>query len=709
MHKNNHVTIDFETRSPTDIRYGAHRYAQDDQTEVMCLAWIAPGDADVNLWAPAYPHVGLPERGVELLPKLFKAIEDRVPIEAHNASFERAVWEYICVPKMGWPAILPEQWRCSASVAASFALPRSLDGVSQALNVSHKKDMTGNKIMKRISKPRAPLKKDMEIVAEQRLGDPKLWREVPQPKTVFLLNEMNPDLDLSKIYPWHEDKNDLEKLFSYCKDDVRVEKMVSERLSAGLSDKELKVWRLDQTMNFRGVHLDTALVDKALEISEECSDSANERISELTDGAVTSVNQRTKFLKWLNDQPGEGRLEDLQKATVEDAVATPRDWSDDAMEALLLRQSGSKTSTKKYEAMSKSICGDNRARGLLYYHGADTGRWAGRIVQPQNFPRGEINEDIDVLCEDVLSNDAKMLDTLYGDAMSVLSSALRGAITAAPGHDLICADYSAIEARGVFWLAGDTRALDILRSGKDIYKDMATQIYSVGYDEVTKAQRQTGKQAVLGLGYQMGAQKFQTTAEGYGMVFDEEFCQRVVRTYREVHHPVKSYWYGINDAAFEACRRGKGGDPVNFGRLQLFVSNEDFLHIRLPSDRLLSYYQPRVQKVWSDMFQEEQTKLTFMGVNSMSRQFCRQQTYGGKLTENVVQALSRDVMAEAMLRAEETGIYLPILTVHDEIVAEVPEGKGSVKEFESLISEKPDWADGLPLEAEGWRGVRYRK
>lgn len=705
-----HVTIDFETRSPTDIRYGAHRYAQDPRTEVMCLAWIAPGETGVNLWAPAYPHIGMAERGAELLPKLFKAIESGVLIEAHNAAFERAVWDYICEPRLGWPAVDPQQWRCSASVAASFALPRSLDGVSQALKVGAGKDMAGNRVMKRISKPRAPLKRDMEIVAERRLGDAKRWKELFKPKNVFQMQEhYRHDVDLSDIYPWHELDTDLEKLFSYCKEDVRVERAVSERLSMGLSENELKVWQLDQTMNFRGVPLDTLLVEKALEISAECAEKGNERISEITEGAVTTVAQRAKFLAWLNAQPGEGKLEDLQKATVEEAIANPRDWSALAMEALLLRQSGSKTSTKKYEAMKNSVCADGRARGLLYYHGADTGRWAGRIIQPQNFPRGNVDAGIDEMCDDVLDGDAGMLDTLYGDAMSVLSSALRGAICAAPGHELICADYSAIEARGVFWLSGDNRALDVFRSGKDIYKDMATQIYSVGYDEVTKAQRQTGKQAVLGLGYQMGANKFQTTAEGYGMIFDEEFCQKVVQTYRNVHHPVKSFWYAINDAAFEACRRGKGGDPVQLGRLQLFQSIQDFLHIRLPSGRLLSYYQPRIQKVWSDMFKEEQTKLTFMGVNSINRQFCRQQTYGGKLTENVVQALSRDLMAEAMLRSEATGLYRPILTVHDEVVVEVPQGEGSVEEFEALISEMPKWATGFPLEAEGWRGVRYRK
>ena len=705
-----HATIDFETRSPTEIKFGASRYSEDPRTEIMCLAIILPGQSTASVWHPAFPEAGIEQSSRRPLNDLFMHIEKGGMVEAHNAAFERAIWENIGHRRLCWPSIAPEQWSCSASIAASFALPRSLDGVSQALNVGKNKDMAGHRVMMKLCKPRGILKADMEIVAERLCGDKTQWKEYAKPKNVFEAQAMYPNvLGLWDLNPWHEKREDLETLFAYCAADTVVEKAVSERLSAGLSEKERQVWLLDQTMNFRGVHIDTALVDAALNIADQCSEYANERIAEITDGAVTTTGQRAKFLEWLNAQPGEGELENLQKATVENAIARPRDWSPLAMEALLLRQSQSKTSTKKYEAMRGAVCSDNRARGLLAYHGADTGRWAGRIVQPQNFPRGTVNADIDEMCDDVINSDRSMLDALYGDSMSVLSSALRGAMTAGPGHELICADYSAIEARGVFWIAGDEPALRVFREGRDIYKDMASQIYQCSYDDVDKDQRQVGKQAVLGLGYQMGHRKFQETCENYGMIFDEEFCQKVVRTYREVHHPVKSFWYGINDAATQAIHNGKGADPVRFGRLELFHSREDFLHIRLPSGRLLSYFKPRVEEVWSEMFQDMQKKITFMGVNSMNRQFCRQQTYGGKLTDNVVQALSRDLMAEAMLRAEASGLYKPILTVHDEIVVEVPTGKGSVSEFEALISEMPDWADGFPLEAEGWRGVRYRK
>jgi DNA polymerase len=406
-------------------------------------------------------------------------------------------------------------------------------------------------------------------------------------------------------------------------------------------------------------------------------------------------------------------LENTQKATVEEALANPKWWSEKAYEALQIRQSMSKTSAKKYVSMKNCVGSENRARGLLYYHGADTGRWAGRIIQPQNFPRGTLDKGvgIDELCADVIVGDKAHLDMLYGDAMAAISSALRGAITAGPGKELICADYSSIEARGTFWAADDEKALAVFATGRDIYLDMASQIYDVTYESIPKSdkRRQTGKQAILGLGYQMGAERFQETCAGYGMDFDIEFCEAVVKTYRGVHWKVKQFWYDIDAAAREAVQRGSGAPPVEFNRFKLQHSASDFLQITLPSGRKLSYYQPRIKEMYSERFDNWSHKLTFMGVNSMTRQFNVQQTYGGKLTENVIQALSRDIMAEAMLAAEETGLYLPILTVHDEIVVEVPEGEGDVKEFEQLISRLPKWARGFPLAAEGWRGKRYRK
>ena len=707
-----HITIDFETRSSTDIRYGAHRYAQDPNTTVMCIAFLLPEDTEPRIWYPAYPAAGIEEEGANDLDLLLAEVASGTLIEAHNAGFERAIWDYICAPRMGWPKVKPSQWRCSAATAASFALPRSLDGASQALLDDVNKDKAGHKIMMKVSKPRATLKADLEPIAER---EGVAWKDLNATKTIFKLREQFPQhSDLtSKMNPWHEKENELLALFSYCKQDVRVERAISDALPGPLSPKEMKVWQMDQEMNFRGVALDMGLVDAAIATAEDCKDAANIRIAELTDGLITSIGQRAKFITWINEQPGDHTIENAQKATIAEAVDHPEWWTPEAHEALRLRQSVSKTSTKKYDTMAKAVCNDSRVRGLLAYHGADTGRWAGRIVQPQNFPRGTVKESIENLCDAVLEHDRETLELLYGDAMEVLSSALRGAVVSSVGKDLICADYSAIEARGVFWLSGDVRALDVFRSGKDIYKDMATTVYGVDYADVTAEQRQMGKQAILGLGYQMGAEKFQETCMGYGMEVDIDEAKRIVTAYRESHHPVKSLWYNLQTAVFEALQNGRreyGQEVVMLGgRLKVIHTMSDYLQIILPSGRAISFYKPQLKELYNERFERMETKITFMGVNSMTRKYTRLETYGGKLVENVVQGLSRDIMAEAMLAIDEHPDYTPILTVHDEIVAEVPEGRGSVTDFEDLIAVVPDWAKGFPLAAEGWRGKRYRK
>jgi DNA polymerase len=574
-----------------------------------------------------------------------------------------------------------------------------------------KKDMSGHKVMMKLCKPRATLKADLEPIAER---EGVAWKDIQNAKSIFALRDKYPQhSDLTEaMNPWHEKEAELDILFKYCAQDVRVERAISDALPSGLSTKELKVWQMDQEMNHRGVQIDMPLVDAAIAVAAQCKEQADLWISEKTDGVVTSIGQRAKFLNWLSEQPCEGSLDNLQKATVADAVSKPDLWTADALRALQLRQSVSKTSTKKYDTMAKAVCTDSRVRGLLAYHGADTGRWAGRIVQPQNFPRGTIKASIESLCGDVLTMGREDMEMIYGDPMEVLSSALRGAITSSEGTDLICADYSAIEARGLFWIAGDERALSVFRQGRDIYKDMAVKVYGVEYDDVTAEQRQMGKQAILGLGYQMGAAKFQETCLGYGMEVSLELAQKVVDAYRGTHAPVKAFWYAAQAACFEALERGRGGAPVALasGRIQVYHSKEDFLHIRLPSGRKLSFYKPRLKDLYNPRFERNEVKITFMGVNSMTRKYSRLDTYGGKLVENIVQALSRDIMVEAMLELEyQSDKYTPILTVHDEIVAEVPEGVGSVEEFELLIAKVPGWAKGFPLDAEGWRGKRYRK
>jgi DNA polymerase len=289
--------------------------------------------------------------------------------------------------------------------------------------------------------------------------------------------------------------------------------------------------------------------------------------------------------------------------------------------------------------------------------------------------------------------------------MEVLSHALRGAIVASEGKVLYVADYASIEARVVMWLAGEKKALDIFRSGADIYLDMASSIYGYPCNKHDHPkERGMGKIAILGLGYQMGWSKFQSQCADFGALITDEFAQQVVNAYREKYRRVKQMWWDQEAAAITAVVR-RGG-VVRCGRIEWAVSGR-FLYARLPSGRKLAYPDPQIRKrptPWG----EEKNALTFMGVNSYAHQWQRQTTYGGSLVENITQAVARDIMAEAMLRCEANGRFVPVLTVHDEIVTEGAPAQ-SVQEFEQLVAECPDWATGLPIAAEGWSGFRYHK
>jgi DNA polymerase len=284
--------------------------------------------------------------------------------------------------------------------------------------------------------------------------------------------------------------------------------------------------------------------------------------------------------------------------------------------------------------------------------------------------------------------------------MEALSDGLRGAITAAPGKVLYVADYAAIEARVLLWLAGAEHALDVFRRGEDIYCTMASGIYGRPITKADKDERQVGKTAILGLGYGMGASKFvDTCAAMAGVTIEEDFAQQVVQTYRTQFAEVKQLWWDTESAAIDAVRSGHA---------EIWDYEPPFLFCRLPSGRRLAYPFPEIKAratPWGDV----KASLTFMGTNAYSRQWARQHTYGGSLVENIVQAISRDILAEAMLRCEWTGLYHPVLSVHDELICEAPEGQGSVEEFVTLLEEPPEWAPDCPIKAEGFSTFRYHK
>jgi DNA polymerase len=380
---------------------------------------------------------------------------------------------------------------------------------------------------------------------------------------------------------------------------------------------------------------------------------------------------------------------------------------------LSIRQEAAKSSTAKLHVMQRAMNRDGRIRGLLQYMGArQTGRWAGRLLQPHNFPKGHIKpDDLEAVVADVKQADAKLnfdlIEVLHGPPLDVMASLLRGCIVAAPGHDFIVVDFSAIEARILAWLANERELLHLFSTGGDPYRAMAARVYGVPRSEVTADQRFTGKTLVLSCGYQCGWENLRNRLEKENIYATPGEAREYIDTYRRSNQAIVNLWASMQDGAMEAIRNP--GVVYRNPRIAFVVKN-GFLWMKLPSGRLLAYMRPSIETVTTIRDGEPWTRqeINFIGVDHITYRWAALYTYGGKLTENAVQAIARDVLAAAMLRAEARG-YKLVLHVHDELVTEVRRDFGDVAELESIAAEVPPWLAGCPIKAEGWRGPRYRK
>lgn len=651
--------IDFETKSACNLKkHGAWVYSEDSTTEVLCMA--VKWERKPALIAP---------REVGYVTAL---IEQADIIEAHNASFEYAIWTNVCVPRYGWPSLPLEKLRCSAAKAAMYALPRDLEGACRALGLAVQKDMEGHRLMLKMCKPRKPRKDEPEINPNDPHG-----------------------------YYWHEDPVDLERLCRYCMNDVLAEEELSSVLH-DLPEKELQIWRLDQTINARGIAADLNACRAMIEMVEEHEAKLLKELRKLTHGAVKTAKQIEQMRGYLRGLGVD--LPDLAAPTVMEALKKT-DLNDDARKILEIRRSLGRSSSAKYQAIIDRASNDGRVRGTLLYHGAGTGRWSGAGIQPQNFPsRIKVSDEPEEMLNVILAGGLGLHNAIYDDdPMSTAGAVTRSCLVAASGRDLVVADYSAIEGRGLAWLAGEETELAIYRSDADVYIATAAMILHKPYDRVTKDERQSpGKIATLACGYggSVGAvRKF----GGEGMT-DDEIKEQIVWPWREAHPMTVRFWRELEDACMNAVSyRGR----IFNARAISFRVQSKFLFCRLPSGRLLRYFDPQIlpmETSWGEI----KDCVTYMTVDSLTEKWVRTNTYGGKLAENVTQAICRDLMAEAMLRLEAAG-YPIVLTVHDEIVSEVPEGFGSVEEFERIMCEVPAWAKGFPIKAAGWRGKRYKK
>ena len=677
------ATIDFETRSACSLKKcGTWVYSTHPSTEVLCLVFRLPQwvGGRTEVWHPAFPQLGLDECQPEALLELLTWIADGGLVEAHNVWFEFCIWKNQMVAKYGWPEIPLEQWRCSAAKAATFALPRGLDDAAKALKLPIQKDADGSKVMMKMTKPRKSRKKEREAWAKAGVRPPR--------------------------YLWHESVELLDRLIAYCRQDVLAEEGISNSL-LDLPESELAIFQMDLRMNLEGFQLDKPAVKCALRLIREESKILNRELSELTGRKVRRATQRARMVAWFADQGL--ALPDTQKATLDGLLdATGHSalsgCGPHVRRALEIVRALGRSSTAKFRAMKAQLGTDSRVRGGLLYYGATTGRWAGKGVQPHNFPKGSQKVEQEALWAALKTENRDVIARDYRSVMEALSNGLRGTIVPRSGCQLYVADYAAIEARVVLWLADAQGALDIFREGRDIYCEMASSIYEYPCTKDDHpTERALGKIAVLGLGYQMGAGKFQATCGNFGIDIDEEMAIKVVDAYRLRFWEVPELWKQQERAAMQAVRTGK---HVHTPKATWFTDRR-FLYCRLPSGRCLVYPYPLVQSKqmpWG----ESRDGLTFMGVDGYTHQWRRQHTYGGMLVENQTQAVARDIMAAAMLRAQQTD-YRVILSVHDELIAEAPLGYGSVPEFEQVMATVPVWAKGCPIEAAGWRGPRYKK
>lgn len=492
--------------------------------------------------------------------------------------------------------------------------------------------------------------------------------------------------------------------------------------------RENDIFHLTETINQRGVLIDREFAEAAVTVAKLAKKELDKEIRHVTSGAVTACTQVHNLRQWCQAKgfflPDDEQLSD-EKVSMDrnaiDTVLATGNPPDDVRRALEIRRAGARSSVAKYEAMLRRVCPDNHVRQHLLYHGASTGRWAGMGIQTQNFPRKTVKDWNHAKAQIMQSARTGLpIKSYYGmDVMTLLSRMLRGTIIAPPGKLLVYPDYSQIEARGVAWLAGAQRLLGLFRNGGPVYEDMAGVIYNIDPASVAKDSRErfTGKQAVLGCGYGMGKDKFASTCEGYGMPMSIDEADAAVTAYRTSNHEIPSLWRAV-EATFKRAIRtpGKvfalqmyeGGPVTRFYRRR----KDKFLLVMLPSGRPLYYFNPTIEVVATKKFGDKECIFTWT-MDSFTRKWTKKPIWGGHLVENIVQGFCRDIVADAMLFMEHKSNWLtPILTVHDEVVAEIDEARfrdNGYKHTRNCMLRGADWMDGLPVECDVSHGVRYGK
>lgn len=669
-----HLFIDIETFSDVDIgKSGLYKYAQSPVFQILLFAYSLDG-APVQIVDLTQPNAYLPQ---EVLRWMFN--KDCIK-HAYNAAFEwYCLSRYFHLPEdecyAGFSATTwLSQWRCSMLHGMYTGYPAGLDAVGRALGLpqDRQKMSVGKSLIRYFCVPCAPTKANGGRVRNLPHHDPDKW-------------------ELFKTYNGQ---------------DVVAEMEIDRRLdNFPVPDDVQRQWELDQLINLRGVAVDMELADSAICLGETVKAQLIAEAQEIS--GLENPNSIAQLTRWLEKETGE-ELADLRKDTVSDLLG--KDLPSDAARRMLeIRKELGKTSTKKYNAVETCVCADGRVRGLLQFYGANrTGREAGRLVQVQNLPH-DVVPATGTARQLVKGRQLDALRLTYGSVTSTLSALIRTVFVAAPGKTFIDADFSAIEARVIAWLAGESWVLDVFRTHGKIYEATASQMFNIPFDRIKKgnleyAYRAKGKVATLALGYQGGPGALIAMGALRSGLTEEELPD-IVDRWRRSNPAIVNFWYLLDAAAQEAVQSGRTSTVgcVTIGRECDPANDLDFMTIRLPSGRKLYYVSPYMG---TNRFGKP--SICYWGQNQTSKKWSVLETYGGKLAENITQAVARDCLFYAMEQLTAAG-YRIVFDVHDEVVIEAPAGMASLDRVVETMSQPALWAAGLPLNAAGWVDNYFKK
>ena len=640
------LAIDIETYSDVSLPdCGVHRYTASPQFEILLFAYSINDESTKIIDLASGEE--MPEEIMEML------IDDSVIKTAFNAAFERN-----CINRHFGLSLRPEGWRCTAVQASILSLPLSLEGVGGALNLDKKKMSEGKDLIRYFCMPCKPTKSNGGRSRNLPSDAPGKW----------------------------------ELFKTYCIRDVDVEKQIRKKLSKfPIPKKEQELYCMDQRINDRGIMVDRELISHAITCDLLYKEAATKKAYEIS--GLENPNSVSQLKGWLNEKGIE--VDSLAKAAVEELVENSQD---EVSEMMKLRLAMSKTSVKKYEAMERSVCPDGRVHGLLQFYGANrTGRWAGRLVQIHNLPQNHM-EDLELARSLVKEGRYDLIELFYDSTPEVLSELIRTAFVARPGCRFIVSDFSAIEARVMGYLAGESWVMEEFRGAGKIYEQTAAKMFHIPIEEITKGSPYRARGKVASLACQYGGAEGALVSMGALNFVKEEELKGLVQSWRNANPHIVNYWYEIDGAVKAAVKERK---ITTVGKVTVYYQS-GMLKITLPSGRVLSYVRPRMT---TNRFGSESVSYEGVGTN---RKWTRIESYGAKFCENIVQAMARDVLAEAMLRLEKSGFDI-VCHIHDEVVLEVPEGRSSVEEVNQIMAVCPDWCEGLPLKAAGFESPFYKK